>query len=131
MKNQRTSIALTNADARLLGLRAVNPGLDFGSDRNITTLSLQTDQLRHKLAQYNDAIAVVETRKNELRELEKQVNTLSSQMLNGVGFEYGQDSYEYELAGGVRTSDRVRKGRITRLKAASASSATAGRTTAA
>ncbi len=120
MKNQRTSIALTQAENRLLGLKAVNPGLDFGNDRSITQLNLQTTELRTKLAEYNDAIAVLESRKNELRDLEKDVNELSSIMLKGVGFEYGQDSHEYELAGGVRMSDRVRKSRITRMKSSTA-----------
>ncbi len=120
MKNQRTSIALTQAENRLLGLKAVNPGLDFGNDRSITQLNLQTTELRTKLAEYNDAIAALESRKNELRDLEKDVNELSSIMLKGVGFEYGQDSHEYELAGGVRMSDRIRKSRITRMKSSTA-----------
>ena len=120
MKNQRTSIALTQVETRLLGLKAVNPSLDFGNDRSITKLNLQATELRTKLAEYNDTIAALEGRKNELRDLEKEINELSSIMLKGVGFEYGQDSYEYELAGGVRTSDRVRKSRITRMKSVTA-----------
>ncbi len=123
MKNQRTSIALTQAEARLLGLKAINPSLDFGNDRSVAQLNRQTTELRTKLAQYNTAIAALESGKNELRELEKEINILSSQMLKGVGFEYGQDSHEYELAGGVRTSDRVRKSRSTRMKASSTAAA--------
>jgi hypothetical protein len=120
MKNQRTSIALTQAEKRLVGLKAINPALDFGNDRSITKLNLQTAELRSKLAEYNDAIALLESRKKEIRNLEKDINELSSVMLEGVGFEYGQDSDEYEMAGGVRTSDRVRKSRITRMKSATA-----------
>lgn len=37
-------------------------------------------------------------------------------MLVGVGFKYGKNSDEYELAGGVRDSERIRKSRLTRLK---------------
>ncbi len=120
MKNQRTSIALTQAEKRLTGLKAINPDLDFGNDRSIAKLNLQTTELRSKLAEYNDAIALLETRKKEIRNLEKGINDLSSILLKGVGFEYGQDSDEYEMAGGVRTSDRVRKSRITRMKSATA-----------
>ena len=119
MKNQRTSTTLTKANARLRGLRAINPGLDFGNDRTITKLDLLTDKLAHRLDKHNDLLASLETSKNELKDLEKQVNELSSQMLQGVEFIYGQDSDEYEMAGGVKTSDRVRKSRISRLKAAS------------
>ena len=34
----------------------------------------------------------------------------------GIGFKYGKDSREYEMAGGVRKSERIRKSRATRLK---------------
>ncbi|MBX9255755.1 hypothetical protein H1Q63_17745 [Desmonostoc muscorum CCALA 125] len=34
----------------------------------------------------------------------------------GVGFKYGKDSREYEMAGGVRRSESLRKSRATRLK---------------
>ncbi len=117
MKSQRTSTILTKVDARLSGLKTINPTLDFGHNRSVAELSQLTEQLRTKLTHYNDTIAALEASSHELKELEKQVSDLSRQMLQGVGFEYGQDSYEYEWAGGVRTSDRVRKGRITRLKA--------------
>ena len=123
MKNQRTSIALTQAENRLLGLKTVNPNLDFGNDRSVTKLNVRTTELRTKLADYNDTIAALESKKNELRDLEKEVNGLSSIMLKGVGFEYGEDSHEYELAGGVRTSDRVRKSRITRIKSSTTTAA--------
>lgn len=123
MKNKRPSIALTQAENRLVGLKTVNPSLDFGNDRSVTKLNVCTTELRTKLGDYNDTIAALESKKNELRDLEKEVNDLSSIMLKGVGFNYGEDSYEYELAGGVRTSDRVRKSRITRMKSSNITAA--------
>ncbi|BAZ67792.1 hypothetical protein NIES4106_25490 [Fischerella sp. NIES-4106] len=41
---------------------------------------------------------------------------ISERMLTGVACKYGKDSSEYEMAGGVRKSDRVRKSTTTRLK---------------
>ncbi|HTL89729.1 MAG TPA: hypothetical protein VL134_10025 [Leptolyngbya sp.] len=118
MKEPKTSPILAKATARLRGLKAIDPALDFGNDRNVTSLSLLTDKLQHQLDKHNDLIKSIEASRNDLKELEKQVSELSSQMLKGVEFMYGQDSPEYELAGGVKTSDRVRKSRITRLKSA-------------
>ncbi|AUB35926.1 ATPase involved in DNA repair [Nostoc flagelliforme CCNUN1] len=37
-------------------------------------------------------------------------------MLLGVAFKYGKDSHEYQMAGGVRKSDRIRKSTATRLR---------------
>jgi hypothetical protein len=42
---------------------------------------------------------------------------MTERMLIGVAFKFGKDSREYEMAGGVRKSERVRKGVNTRLKA--------------
>jgi hypothetical protein len=38
-------------------------------------------------------------------------------MLIGVACKYGKDSLEYEMAGGVRKSDRIHKNSVSRLKA--------------
>jgi predicted nuclease with TOPRIM domain len=130
MKNERTSTALTKATSRLRGLRAINAELDFGNDRTVSRLASLTTKLEYKLERHNELLTSVESSMSELRELEKEVNELSSQMLKGVEFMYGQDSAEYELAGGVRTSDRVRRSRITRLKAAPEAQSTNGSKTA-
>lgn len=44
------------------------------------------------------------------------MGNLSEKMLMRIGFKYGKDSREYEMAGGVRKSERIRKSRATRLK---------------
>jgi hypothetical protein len=59
---------------------------------------------------------MIDSSKKKLDEMEKTLNQVSDKMLVGVGFKYGKNSSEYELAGGVRDSERVRKSRLTRLK---------------
>jgi len=116
MKNQRTSRTLNNIEARIIGLKAINPNLDFGSDRSLFELTNHAEQIRIKLSKHNDLLAALEKSRNELSNLEDSAITLSRQMLKGVAFQYGQDSHEYELAGGVKTSDRIKKGLKTRLR---------------
>ncbi|RCJ31599.1 hypothetical protein A6770_19680 [Nostoc minutum NIES-26] len=48
--------------------------------------------------------------------MEKDLKQLSEKMLMVVAIKYGKDSAEYEIAGGIRNSDRVRKMRSSRLK---------------
>jgi hypothetical protein len=115
-RKKQASAALTKAETRLAGLKAINPAIDFGNNRNIAQLDHLATQVRTKLNAYNDALALIESSKNELVDLEKQLNSLADQMLLGVAFEYGRDSHEYALAGGVRMSDRVRKSMRTRIK---------------
>ncbi|MEH2450114.1 hypothetical protein [Nostoc sp.] len=68
------------------------------------------------LNDYNAAIAMIDSSRKKLDEMEKTLNQISDKMLVGVGFKYGKNSDEYELAGGVRDSERIRKSRLTRLK---------------
>jgi hypothetical protein len=118
MKNQRTSATLTSVDARITGLKAINPTLDFGNDRSLAKLTDTAEQLRKKLREHNDLMAALELSRNELNTLEEAADALSKQMLKGVEFTFGQDSREYQLAGGTRTSDRIRKRMKTRLQSA-------------
>jgi len=75
------------------------------------------EKLRAKITAHNTALAVVDYSKAEIEELEETLGNLCEKMLIGIAFKYGKDSHEYEMAGGVRTSERIRKSRITRFKA--------------
>ena len=62
-----------------------------------------------KIDAYNSILNEADRASNELEMMEKQLSNLSSRMLAGVVTRYGRDSSEYEMAGGVRTSDRKRR----------------------
>ncbi|WP_335337757.1 hypothetical protein [Nostoc piscinale] len=68
------------------------------------------------LEDYNSALAIIDSSKQKLDEMEKTLKQVSDKMVTGVGFKYGKNSNEYELAGGIKESERVRKSRLTRLK---------------
>jgi hypothetical protein len=123
-RRKRTSRTLEKAELRLAGLKAVDPTLDFGDNRTITQLTTQINQLRSKLDAYNTALAVIDSCKTEIEALEKRLGDLSDRMLIGVAFKYGKDSREYEMAGGVRKSERIRRSSVSRLKATDASDST-------
>jgi PDZ domain-containing secreted protein len=91
--------------------------MDFGEARTLSNLTNLMEQLRTKLDAYNTALAVIGSSQTEIEELEKTLSELSERMLLGVAFKYGKDSREYEMAGGVRKSDRIRRSTASRLKA--------------
>ncbi|NJM71328.1 MAG: hypothetical protein HC862_14475 [Scytonema sp. RU_4_4] len=119
-RQKRTSRILEKAELRTSGLKAIDPNIDFGDTRNLQNMIQLIEQLRTKIDAYNTALAVIDSSKTEIQELEKNLGELSEQMLIGVAFKYGKDSREYEMAGGVRKSERVRRSLVNRLKAASA-----------
>jgi len=121
---KKTSRILEKVELRVAGLKAIDPQMDFGNDRSLDNLMQSVNQIRARLDAYNTALAVIDSSKTEIQLLEKTIADLADQMLLGVAFKYGKDSSEYERAGGVRKSERIRRSSVSRLKASAKSSDT-------
>ncbi|MFN6461911.1 MAG: hypothetical protein RMZ41_008695 [Nostoc sp. DedVER02] len=113
---KRTSRVLEKAELRSAGMKSIVPKIKFDEDYNLEKLIESIEQLRNKIDVYNTALSVVDSSKTEIDEMEKNLSQLSEKMLMVVAIKYGKDSREYEMAGGVRNSDRARKVRSSRLK---------------
>jgi ABC-type hemin transport system substrate-binding protein len=116
-RRKRTSRVLEKAELRSSGLRAIDSNMDFGNNCDLQNLTQSIEQLRTMLDAYNTALAVIDSSKTKIDEMEKTLSNLTDKMVRGVAFKYGKDSSEYEMAGGVRDSERIRKSRLSRLKA--------------
>ncbi|OLP18748.1 hypothetical protein BST81_08880 [Leptolyngbya sp. 'hensonii'] len=116
-RKKRTSRILEKAELRAAGLKAIDAKMDFGDIRNIDNMTQQIGQLRSRIEAYNTALSILDSSKTEIQTLEKSLGDLSDQMLIGVAFRYGNDSREYQMAGGVRKSERIRRSTTSRLKA--------------
>ena len=115
-RTKRSSRILEKAEFRVAGLKAIDPNINFDNTYSLQNLSQLIEQFHNMLNDYNAAIAIIDSSRKKLDEMEKTLSQVSDKMLVGVGFKYGKNSDEYELAGGVRDSDRIRKSRLTRLK---------------
>jgi hypothetical protein len=102
---RRASQIIADAQQRATNLKAIDPLLDLGSGLTTVTFDNEIAATQAALAAYNTLLAQADAAANELNALEKDLNTLSSRMLAGVGVKYGKDSNEYEMAGGTRTSE--------------------------
>ncbi|MBW4645840.1 MAG: hypothetical protein KME23_23115 [Goleter apudmare HA4340-LM2] len=122
-RQKRTSRILEKAEFRVAGLKAIDPNITFDDKCNLENLTQTIDEFRSVLDAYNAALAAVDSSKTKVDEMEKILGNISDKMLMGVGFKYGRNSNEYELAGGVRDSERIRKSRLTRMKANTAQAA--------
>jgi len=119
-RQKRTSRILEKAELRISGLKAVDPMMDFGDSRSLVQMSVQMGRLRDRIEDYNRALAEIDFSKKEIDELEKSLADLTDRMLIGVAFKYGKDSRQYEMAGGTRKSDRIRKSSTARIKSTKA-----------
>ncbi|WP_414575887.1 hypothetical protein [Anabaena sp. CCY 9402-a] len=115
-RKKRSSRILEKAEFRVAGLKAIDPNLNLDDTCNLQNLTQLIDRFHNMLDDYNAAIAMIDSSKKKLDDMEKNLSQVSDKMLMGVGFKYGKNSSEYELAGGVRDSERIRKSRLTRLK---------------
>jgi hypothetical protein len=113
---KRTSRILENAELRFSGLKAIDANLDLGDACDLKSLTQLIGQLRARIEAHNTALTTIDSAKVEIEQLEQILSTFSEKMLMGIGFKYGKDSREYEMAGGVRKSERIRRSRATRLK---------------
>lgn len=113
---QRTSRILEKGQLRILKLKAIDPYFSVSSDRSVVTLEQQIDELNTKLNEYNSTLAALDSAKQEIEQLEKNMGNLLDQLLQGVATKYGNDSREYEMAGGTRKSQRIRKSAQTRTR---------------
>ncbi|BDI14880.1 hypothetical protein ANSO36C_06820 [Nostoc cf. commune SO-36] len=116
-RRKRTSRVLEKAELRASGLKAIDSNMDFGNNCDLQSLTQVIEQLRTMLDAYNTALTVIDSSKTKIDAIEKTLSNLTDKMVRGVAFKYGKDSSEYEMAGGVRDSERVRKSRLSRLKA--------------
>lgn len=106
-RTKRTSKALEKAAARANGLKAVG-AFDFGNGLNTAAFEQAVTDTRAKLDDYNQTLSLVDEKYNLLLAAEKSLQDLSERVLAGVAARYGKNSNEYELAGGVRKSERKR-----------------------
>jgi ABC-type hemin transport system substrate-binding protein len=122
-RSKRTSRILEKTELRAAGLKYIVPNIKFDEDYSLKKLTEAVEQLRNKINVYNTALSMIDSSKTEIEEMEKNLSSLTEKMLMVVAIKYGKDSREYELAGGVRTSDacgglrlRIREIKSSRLK---------------
>ncbi|WP_341527074.1 hypothetical protein WKK05_31860 [Nostoc sp. UHCC 0302] len=115
-RKKRTSRILEKVELRASGMKLIVPTIKFEEDYTLEKLIESMEQLRNKLDVHNSALAIVDSSLTEVEEMEKKLKELSEKMLMVVAIKHGKDSAEYEMAGGVRNSDRIRKMRSSRLK---------------
>ena len=102
----RKSPKLEQARLRLSGLKAIDAKLDLGGGASVadgTTLLTTADKA---LADYNELLSKAADALNTVVDQEKLAAAWSKKALSGVSFKYGDDSSEYEQAGGIRRSER-------------------------
>ncbi|NEU73661.1 hypothetical protein PI95_014105 [Hassallia byssoidea VB512170] len=76
-RQKRTSRIMEKAEFRAAGLKAIDSSMDFGDNCDLQNLTESIEQLRTMIDSYNAALAVIDSSKTKIDEMEKSLSNLS------------------------------------------------------
>lgn len=85
--------------------------LDVGEGLTVQGYNEKIETLRQSLKIYNRALSTIDNLLTQILENEQDLADYSEKFLRGIAYKFGNNSHEYQMAGGTRKSDRKRPGR--------------------
>lgn len=107
-KKRKSSSVLDKAEVRASAMESIQSDLDLGNGLTLEAYRSAINNVREKQNQYNKTLSSLDSLYSELLFDEGQLGEMSDHMLSAVKVKFGRNSYEYEMAGGVRRSERKR-----------------------
>mgnify|MGYP003612689099 CR=1 FL=1 len=98
--------AFEKAKTRLASVLSIDNALDLGNNVTADKYEAEVTKFDQALKVYNTALSTLDDLYNECIAQETVLKEWNERILNGVGFKYGKDSSQYEMAGGTRKSER-------------------------
>ena len=105
---KRSSTILEAARQRLAGLKSITPKPNFGPALDLDQYEQEINAFSTNLDKYNETLSLLDQLQNNLDSAEAQLRDKNKRILAATGALYGDNSNEYETAGGTRASDRKR-----------------------
>ena len=91
---------------RLSAVKSIDVALDLGNDITVANYETQVNLLTTKLSVYNTALSTIDDLYNDCIAQIDVLKDWNERILTGVATKYGKNSSQYEMAGGVRKSER-------------------------
>ena len=107
-RRKRSSRSLGKAEVRLASIKSISPTLDVGESLTVKDYTEKIESLRKSLEAYNTTLSTIDVLLTQLIENEQDLADYSEKILRGIAYKYGNNSHEYQMAGGTRKSDRKR-----------------------
>lgn len=117
-RKKRKSKAVEHGLKRAAALAAIDPNLDLGNGLTLDAYNTAIQTQEKLVDGYNTDLAGLDVRLTTIKTGDKALGQLSTRMLKGVSTKFGEDSDQYEKAGGKRTSERKRPVRQSKVAAA-------------
>ncbi|UKO99150.1 hypothetical protein [Nostoc sp. UHCC 0870] len=107
-RQKRNSRMLDKAEIRLASIKSISPTLDVGEGLTVQDYTKKIERLRKSLEAYNTTLSSIDVLLTQIVEYEEDLADYSESILRGVAYKFGNNSHEYQMAGGTRKSDRKR-----------------------
>jgi len=107
-RRKRNSRILDKAEMRLASIKSISPTLDIGEGLTVKDYTEKIEKMRQLLEAYNTALSNIDILLTQIVENEEDLADYSENILHGISYKFGNDSHEYQMAGGTRKSDRKR-----------------------
>ena len=112
------SRSLETARQRLAGLKQFTVKANFAPPLSEESYEAEIAGYLAEQDAYNGDVAALDDKSNRLDARDRRLADLNVRVLAAVKAQFGPDSSEFELVGGLRQSDRKRPVRTTKTKAA-------------
>ena len=99
-------IDLEKGVTRLSAVKSIDENLDLGNDITLANYEVEISKTQAKLSEYNTALSKIDDLYNLYNAQVAILKDWNERILTGVATKYGKNSSEYEMAGGVRKSER-------------------------
>ncbi|MBD2364362.1 hypothetical protein H6G36_24805 [Anabaena minutissima FACHB-250] len=107
-RQKRNSRMLDKAEIRLASIKSISPTLDVGEGLTVQDYTKKIESLRKSLEAYNTTLSTIDVLLTQIVEYEQDLADYSENILRGIAYKFGNNSHEYQMAGGTRKSDRKR-----------------------
>ena len=102
---------LDKSRGRLAAVKSIDPALDLGNGITVANYQTEVEKMTDKLAAYNTALSTVDDLYNVCIAQLDVIKDWNERVLAGVATKFGKNSSEYEMAGGVKKSERKKPGK--------------------
>lgn len=99
-------VDLEKARTRLAAVKSIDPALDLSNGITAANYETQVGTMTTNLEDYNTALSTVDNLYNICIAQLNVIKDWNERVLAGVATKYGKNSSEYEMAGGVKKSER-------------------------
>ena len=97
---------LDKGKTRLSAIKSIDVALDLGNGINIAGYEIELNKFNETINKYNTTLSSIDDLYNAYEAQKIVVRDWNERILAGVATKYGKNTSQYEMAGGVKKSDR-------------------------